>query len=50
MPALIIRSQEDASEVKRFNTTGKSERQIERLENGIMINLDHDRFYIDQED
>lgn len=50
MSALIIKDVESGAETKRFDTTGKSERQIERLERGILINLDHDRFYIDQED
>lgn len=42
---IIIRSIEDDSEAKRFDVTGKSDRAIERMENGMNINLDHARFY-----
>jgi hypothetical protein len=31
--------------IKTFDVTGKSERQIEKIENGININLDLERFY-----
>jgi hypothetical protein len=31
--------------VKRMDMTGKSDRQIERIENGIWINLNHQDFY-----
>lgn len=49
MSALIIRDLDTDSEIKRIDTTGKSERQIEKLERGMSINLDHGSYYIDQE-
>lgn len=49
MSALIIREFESGKEVDRFDTTGDTERQIDRLERGILINLDRDNFYVDQE-
>lgn len=33
--------------VRTFDVTGKSERQIEKLVRGLLINMDRDRFYVD---
>ena len=32
--------------VHRVDVTGKSERVIDRIENGMAINLNHDAFYL----
>ena len=32
--------------VKEFDVSDKTERQIEKLEAGLLINLNHDEFYI----
>ena len=31
--------------VKKIDVTGKSESQIDRIENGLNINLNHNKFY-----
>ena len=31
--------------VKRFDVTGKHERMIEKFDDGLNINLNHDKFY-----
>jgi hypothetical protein len=31
--------------VKNIDVTGKTEREIEKIENGILINMDTDKFY-----
>ncbi len=49
MSALVIREFETGAEVKRYDTTDKTDRQIEKLERGILINLDRDNFYVGQE-
>lgn len=43
MSAIVIRTY-DGEEVDRFDVTGKSERQIERIENGLAINFDFDSY------
>lgn len=42
---LEIRSYGDGGVVKRIDVTGKSERQIERIESGMNRNLNHDKYY-----
>ena len=33
--------------VKSIDVTGKSERAIERIERGMLINMNTDKFYVD---
>lgn len=42
---LEIKSYNDNRVVKRFDLTEKSDRQSDKIENGVNINLDHDKFY-----
>jgi len=39
----------DDTVVQRIDVTGKSERSIERVENGMAINLNHDEYYLQVE-
>ncbi len=45
--ALRIVNRETGEVVSAVDVTGKSERQIYRVEMGMLINMDTDRFYID---
>lgn len=44
---LIIQviSYESGQSVKELDCTGKTERQVQTIENGMNRNLDHERFY-----
>lgn len=42
---LEIRRIEDDEPIKRLDLTGRSDRDIERIERGANINLDHKRYY-----
>lgn len=42
---LEIISYKEKSVVKRLDVTNESERNIERIETGININLNHDEYY-----
>lgn len=42
---LEIRRIEDDEAVKRLDLTGRSDRDVERIERGANINLDHKRYY-----
>jgi hypothetical protein len=37
----------DDTVVHRVDVTGKSERNIDRIENGMAINLDHSEYYLE---
>ena len=37
----------DDTVVHRVDVTGKSERNIDRVENGMAINLDHSEYYLE---
>ncbi len=39
----------DDTVIHRVDVTGKSERSIERIEDGMAINLNHDEFYLQVE-
>ena len=47
---LEIRSIRDNSCVKRIDVTGKTERGVERVERGILINLNHDEYTVEERD
>ncbi len=47
---LIVRRFETREEVKRLNVTEKSDRAVERIMSGMLINMDTDRFYIEDTD
>lgn len=46
---LIIETETGLIE-KTFDVTGKSERQIERISNGMSINLNHKKYHISIDD
>lgn len=46
---LVIKNLKTGEIVRRFDVTGKSERQIEKIERGALINMDTDRFCIGEE-
>ena len=50
MAALVITSIDTGEEIKRVDVTGKHTRQIERIEMGMLINLDHEKYYVRRED
>lgn len=50
MSAIIVRLLETGEEVHRVDTTGKSERHIDRVEGGMSINLNHEMYYLDVEE
>lgn len=33
--------------IRRVEVTGRTEREIERIERGILINMDADRFFVE---
>lgn len=43
MPDIVVRTHE-GEEVDRIDINGKDERQIEKIERGLAINFDFDRF------
>lgn len=43
MPDIVVRTHE-GGEVHRIDINGKDERQIEKIERGLAINFDFDRF------
>lgn len=45
---LEIRKRENDEVVKRIDVTDKSERQIDRCEMGMNINLNHEEYYTEQ--
>jgi hypothetical protein len=45
---LVIRSIEDRAEVKRIGVSSLSERHVERVMRGLLINMDTGRFFIDE--
>lgn len=48
MAALVIRD-ENGKEVRRVDVTGRHTRQIERIEIGMLINMDRDKYTVGQE-
>lgn len=50
MAALVIRSIDTGEEVRRVDVTGKSDRQIERIERGILTQMDTDKYTVGEED
>ena len=40
-----IRKYENDKCVKRIDVTGKTQRQIDKIENGMNINLNHEEYY-----
>jgi len=42
---LRIVAYDDCKTVKRFDVTGQSERQIDKLDRGVNINLNHEQFF-----
>ena len=42
---LEIKSYEDGKVVKRLDVTGYGDRQLDRIESGMNINLNHEAFY-----
>ena len=49
MAALVIRDIETDEEVRRLDVTGKSERQIEKIERGMLRQMDTERYYVGEE-
>lgn len=49
MSALIVRRNGTSEEVHRVDTTAKSESSIDRIERGMLINLDVEQFHIARE-
>jgi len=45
---LEIRRFRNCEAVKRFDITGKSAREIERLEQGVNTNLNHEDFFTEE--
>jgi hypothetical protein len=45
MKQIQVIQKSDKSVIHSIDVTGKSDRQIERVEDGININLNHDEFY-----
>ena len=50
MTALVVREIATRKEVHRLDVTGKTERQIERIERVMLTNMDRDRFTVGEED
>lgn len=50
MATLVIRDIETDEEVRRLDVTGKSERQIEKIERGMLRQMDTERYYVGEED
>lgn len=48
--ALIVRSFETGEEVRRLDVSGKSERDIERVEMGLLRQMNLDAYYLDHEE
>ena len=44
---VIIRSSADHSEVQRITVNPGTERKVERVADGVTINLDHERYYLE---
>lgn len=49
MSALIIKSRATDEEIHRIDTTGKSADQIARVEEGMSINFNWEKYYWDEE-
>lgn len=47
---LVIREDETGEEVRRFDITDMSERRAEKLENGLTMRIDWDRFSLTEEE
>jgi hypothetical protein len=48
--AITIRRIEDGVVVRRIDVSGKTDRQIERIEDGLSINFNFDDFYFGVEE
>lgn len=46
---LVVRSLETQEEVRRIDVTGRGERALERIERGLLMQMDTDRFYFGEE-
>lgn len=49
MSSIVIRRQDTGEEVRRIDTTGKSDAQIDRIEMGLSINFDFDNYMYGEE-
>jgi hypothetical protein len=49
MSAVVVRRISDGEEVHRIDTTGKTERQRERVLRGVLMQADTERYYVDEE-
>lgn len=49
MAALVVRDVETDEEVRRLDVTGKSERQIEKIERGMLRQMDTERYHVGEE-
>lgn len=48
--ALVVRDIKTREEVHRVDVAGRSERQIERTLMGMLMRVDTDRFFVDEEE
>jgi hypothetical protein len=46
--ALLVRCIADREVFKTIDVTGKSKREVEKLEAGLLRNMDRDRFFVDR--
>lgn len=44
---LIVRQLSDRKEVHRTDVTGRSDRDVERVERGMLMRIDRDKLFID---
>ena len=42
---IVIKSYKDESIIKEIDLNGKSDHQIDKIEDGMNINLDHENYY-----
>ena len=47
-PALIVRRLDDGEEIDRISVEGCTDRQIDRIEAGVLRQTDAERFFLDR--
>lgn len=47
-PALIVRRLDDGEEIDRISVEGCTDRQIDRIEAGVLRQMDAERFFLDR--